>query len=252
MKFVFTPAFCKASMLRDCMEHLYATQPMDEYEHIIVDNHYPVQKAINREYIRELCRKYGATYVDSGGDLGLHGGVNYAMRLVGVKSDDFYVGCDPDDRPSTGALKAIFDVMEADPKVAVCALNFFVIPWKMKDHGLVMQEEVIAGHNVWVHPGVEMWNVAGFNMPLVHKLGGFWQPNAFYGGIEVALYHQWSKEGMKLVYLKDFNSEDKPVDRNNPELYDQTYGQWKIDHATKGFKESFEIWLKCQTGGDGA
>lgn len=244
MNWIFTPAYCKSSMLEGCLKNLYESPTyLDGFTHVIIDQHYPVDIDHNRKAIQDLCKQYGCTYIDSGYDRGLHGGINNAMQVLSVKPTDAFIGCDPDDRPSPGAIQALKRVMEADPSVAVAALNFWVIPWKMKEHGLVMKEETIGGEHVWIHPGVEMFNVVSFNMKLVHELGGFHQPNAYYGGIEISLFHEWFKRGMKLVYLRDHNSEHVKVDRDDPSLYDKSYGEWKIAHATKGFKGSFQEWL---------
>lgn len=245
--FVVTPSFCKAAMLEDFLQYIYSEpKNMEGFEHVVIDNHYPVDKEENHDRLKKLCDKYEIVYVNSGKDLGLHEGVNNAIRMVGIKPEDIYIGCDPDDRPTHGSFQAMREVMLKDPSLPVLALNFWVLPWKQKEHGLVMEDETIAGHRVWRHPGVEMWNVAAFNMRIIDDMGGFRQPNAYYGGIEIALYHHWVKLKMKMGYLRDFSAEAVPVDRKNPDLYDFDYGTWKIDHAQRGFKGSFEEWLKTK------
>lgn len=242
---IFTSAFCKAKMLEECLKHLYSDPFLEikPFCHVVIDNHYPINKEKNRERIQELCLQYRCAYIDSGCDLGLHQGLNKAMAIVGVEPDDHLLGCDPDDRPSKGWALAMTQVMTGDPSVAVCGMNFWVLPWKQNQQG-AWKREIINYHRVWIHPGVEMWNVAAFNMKLVRSLGGFSQPNAYYGGIEIALYHEWVKRQMKLVYLIDYSSEAVPVNREDPELYDQIYGKWKIDHAMHGYTGSFESYLK--------
>lgn len=244
MNWVFTPAFCKAAMLKGLIHHLHSNPDhLEGFKHVVIDQHYPVEKEKNQKQIRELCKESGSIYVDSLYDRGLHRGLNHAMKVVGVESTDIFIGCDPDDRPSVGSFKAMKKVMENEPMVAVCGLNFWVLPWKQKKDG-DWPKEKLGGENVWVHPGVEMWNIAAFNLPFITRLGGFHQPNAFYGGIEVFLYEYWRQHGMKLVYLIDHTSEAVPVDRDNPDLYDKTYGTWKIDHACHGYLHGYEQWLK--------
>lgn len=241
MKYLFTPAFCKSVMLEECLKHLYATDEITKLgiKHVVIDNHYPVRKQENRSQIQNLCWQYGITYIDSGLDLGLHRGLNNAMQVLGMTSGDIFLGCDPDDRPSPGALTAMSDVI-LDPSVAVCGLNFWVIK-ERKTQIPNFYEAWIRGHRAWVHPFVEMWNVAAFNMKLIFDMGGFSQPNAYYGGIEARMYHEWLKRGLKLVYLPDHTSEASPVDRSV--LADPEYRQWKDEHVG-GYPYSFEAWLK--------
>jgi len=246
MNWVFTPAFCKAKMLQGLLQHLYQEPgTMEGFVHVILDQHYPADEGgMHSEKIKALCKKYKCIYLDSHYDRGLHQGLNYAWQAMSVIPGDILIGCDPDDRPSPGAFQAMKKVMQADPLIAVCGLNFHVLPWKQKEHGLVMEEVKTAGERVWVHPSVEMWNVAAFNTHFIQSVGGFHQPNAYYGGLEVALFREWPKHGLKLVYLIDHTAESVPVNREDPELYDIAYGDWKIAHATKGYQKSYAEWLK--------
>lgn len=245
--FLFTPAFCKASMLQDLLAHLYGPLPeirpaARAMKHVVIDNHYPVQKDLNREQIRALAESYGCIYVNSGRDLGLHEGINAAAKVVGIRPCDRFVGCDPDDRPAPGFVQAITEVMDADPDLAVLGCSFWVIPWR-RDQGVAFEEKVIAGRRVWIHPGVEMWNVAGFNWRFMTEIGGFRQPNAYYGGLEACLFPEWQRRGLKLGYLPDFRSDVVKLDQNDTRLFDPEYRRWKDDHVA-GFKGGFEEWLR--------
>lgn len=242
---IFTPAFCKYRMLEECLDHIYCVKNNTEgFQHVIIDQHYPVEELENSRRIRELANAYGCTYVDSLFDRGLHHGLNNAIRLMQVEIDDTLIGCDPDDRPSHGAFHALKKVMDHNTLIAVCGLNFHVLPWKQKETKQEWPVEVIAGEKVWLHPSIEMFNIAAFNLKLLHMIGGFSQPNAYYGGIEVELYKNWLPLGMRLAYLIDHTSEAKQVDRTKPELYDESYGKWKIAHACNGYVHSYAQWLK--------
>lgn len=237
-----TPAFCKAAMLEDCLKQIYRSSP--NVPHVILDQHYPVSKDANRAEIKRLADAYGCIYIDSGKDLGLHKGLNLIVKEMGIGPDDIMVGCDPDDRPTPGFVQAIETVMRSDPSFAVLATNFWVIDWR-KSQGASLQEEVIAGHAVWVHKSVEMWNICGWNMRLIHDVGGFNQPNAYYGGIEAMLYPEWKARGMRLGYIRDFRSDEG--ERLNPadaRIFDPEYRQYKTDHVA-GFPGSFSDWLKA-------
>ncbi len=242
-----TPAFCKWEMLHDCLQWIYQQPLPPGVEHVIIDQHYPINGAYNRAAIKMLAQNYKCTLVDSGEDLGLHRGLNNAVKALGIKPEDILVGCDPDDRPSPGFIEAIESVMRADPTLAILGLTFWVIPWK-REKGIPFTDEVIAGHNVWIHPTVEMWNACGWNMKFIHSIGGFDQPNAFYGGLEAKLYPRWSEQGLRLGYLPDVRSDAATVNREDKHILDPEYRQWKDAHLA-GFERSFEEWLKIHAPG---
>lgn len=233
-------------MLEDCLTHIYEEWGYahdGSFQHVIIDNHYPINKDWNRRRIRDLAEYYGCTLVDSGGDLGLHEGINNAARVVGMRPEDHFIGCDPDDRPQQGFVNAIRSVLEADPTFAVVGCSFWVIPWR-KDQGVAFQEVPVGGQRVWVHPGVEMWNVAGFNWKFITEIGGMRQPNSHYGGLEACLFPEWQKRGMKLGYLPDVRSDAVKLDQNDTRIFDPEYRQWKDAHVA-GFKGGFEDWLRA-------
>lgn len=239
---LITSAFCKAELLYACLRHLYK-EPMP-CTHVIIDNHYPVDQAHNSERIKALATIYGCTYVDSGKDLGLHEGINNAALKLGFKPGDVVVGCDPDDRPTPGFIHGIEKVLRADPTLAVLALNFWVIPWRMSQPEQIklFHEEEIAGETVIIRKGVECWTVAGFNWDFVAKAGGFNQPNKYYGGLEIDLYHKWHAQGLRYGYLKNHSADGAVVDREDRKLFDPEYREWKTAHVN-GDQRSFKEWL---------
>lgn len=244
---LITPAFCKDTLLSDCLAWIYRDGLLEDVEHVIIDNHYPVDRAANRASIRGLAQKYGCTYVDSGKDLGLHEGINNAARVVGIKTEDVVVGCDPDDRPSAGFVEALSSAIRSDPKIAVAAACFGVIDQRIKEGvfrgskwiGLTAEEEKTAP---LIHPFVEMWNVAAFNWRFISDIGGLKQPNGYYGGLESFLYSRWQHKGMKLVYLPSVRSDCAAVERGDPTRFDPEYQEWKHAHVG-GFPGSFEQYL---------
>lgn len=247
-KFLITPAFCKAALLRDFMRWIDETQKYEDSLHIVTDNHYPVDQENNSDAIRGICDRHSAYYIDSGADIGLHKSLNKAIEFFGIQSTSLLVGCDADDRPSPGAINSLFKVMEVDPTIGVLGLQFSVI--RDRHAQGVLSEETVAGERVWRHPGLEMYNVAAFNMKMIHSMGGFHQPNQYYGGIEVALWPEMQKMGLHLAYLADHCSDAIAVDRSDPKLFDASYGDWKIAHATKGYKGSYGDWIKDSASGN--
>jgi len=242
--FLFTPAFCKAKLLEDCLKHFYMEKKRDPFyaamRHVVIDNHYPVNKERNRDWIKIYCEQYNCLYVDSGKDLGLHEGLNHAMKEVGITREDYMLVCDPDDRPAPGSLKALKQVMKADPKIAVAACVGYDYYHSVRRNS---KPDLIAEHQVFIHNTVEMWNVAAYHVGFIKDIGGFKEIFAYYGGIEAALYDQWKDLGMKLAYLKNFNCDWTPVNKHDPELFDVDYRNWKTAHTSREFDGSFEEFL---------
>lgn len=237
---LITPVFAKYEMLSRFLAHLYPTGACP-YEHYILGNHYPVNEVKNHTIIGILAAHYGCKFIDSGSDLGLHRSLNNATAQMNLEPGDLIIGVDCDDRPDLGFVEALEGVMRADPKIAVAGLSFSVI----KDRYIAsrMAMEHLAGQAVWRHPSVEMFNVICTRWTFIEAMGGFSQPNAYYGGIEVAMHKEWSKRGMSLAYLMDFRSDAMEVDRGDPLIFDAQYGEWKIAHATQGFAGSFKDFL---------
>lgn len=238
--YLITSAFCKSKLLEQCLQ---STEVPATMEHIIVDNHYPIDKEENQFKIKLLAQVHGCHYLDSGKDLGLHEGFNNAVEKFDIGPDDLVIGLDPDDRPSPGALHALEYHLREDAGLAVLGLAFSVIYERFKTI-LGFDNQTYHKETVWIHPNVEMWNVAAYNMELIHSMGGFKETFAYYGGLESALYGAWSKKGMNLGYLPGYTSEYTPVDRADLTLFDPEYRLWKNDHVAEKFRGSFEEWLK--------
>jgi len=223
------------------MAHLMREIPVG-INHVIIDNHYPINKEKNRREIRQICESFGAIYVDSGRDLGLHEGLNHMTKKVGMGANDILIGCDPDDRPSPGSISAMDSGMRAlKGNVAVLALNFSVIKDRV-NQGVPFRKLTVDGKRVLLHPSVEMWTVAAFDMGFIYGAGGFKQTYAYYGGLESALYGYMAAQGKALGYLQDFDADHLHLDRNDPTLFDPEYRMWKNAHLS-GFSGSFEEWL---------
>lgn len=245
MNWLITPAFCRWELLADMLCHTYQDPLPKDTVHVIVDQHYPVNKSENRNQIYELAEEYGCLWVDSGRDLGLQGGVNNALVRIGATKHDILLGLDPDDRVSPGALNALIEVMTADKSFAVLGTSFQMV-FDRLDAGFPYGEEKIAGYDVLIHPNTDVWNVCAWNLDWLLSVGGLKQRNAYYFGLEEAMYGEWMMRGLRLGYLADYTSDYVPVDRMNPSLFDREYGLWKVDHI-KGFQGSFEEWLGARS-----
>lgn len=92
----------------------------------------------------------------------------------------------------------------------------------------------------WVHPAVDMWNIAAYSIIWIKSIGGFNEPYKYYGGLESYLYSKF--DGKKLAYLPDYRSDEIKLDLNDPKFFDPEYRQWKDAHLA-GDQRSFGEWL---------
>lgn len=239
-QYLITPSFCKADLLEDFLTYLYSTFSVPNGTiHVLIDNHYPINKSRNRDQIKSLAKDFKCIYVDSGKDLGLHEGINHAIQQVGIKKEDQFICCDPDDRPTPGSFKAIHEVMNADKNIVVCSTLCQEVDWSKSPVRL----QSIAGYQVYIHPTVEMWNVSGYNLEFVFSVGGFNEIYPYYGGAESYFYDHYRKnKNYKIAYLKDYKSSEVYLDKQDPFFFDPEYRLWKNDAVT-GYKHSFEKWL---------
>lgn len=242
---IVTPAFCKADLLDRCLNNIHRSPTGDKisppgFTHVVIDGHYPVNKAENRVEIQKLCQYYGCVYLDPGRDLGLHGNLNYAMNTLNVSAEDGWVGVDPDDFPVPGSIQKLVAVMEMNRTIAVLGLSFDVIYQRIKEGKLQLHQ--VGPHLVYYHPTVEMFKVAAFNLRFIKSLPqGFHEERNYYGGIEAYLHGQWLRQGLRLAYLPE-SCENVVLDKSDPYFCDPEYRLWKDDHLA-GYPHSFEQWL---------
>lgn len=244
MRWITTPAFCKAALLEECLKNLYKVNLHEQgFTHVVIDGHYPIDKEENRVRIQELCRQYGCHYLDPGKDLGLHGNLNFAVHTLRIGADETLINVDPDDFPQPGSMEKLANAIEINPQYAVIAMSFCLINQRVEEGKL--QVVCANGRILYLHPTVEMFKVAAFNMRFIHSLPNkFHEPWAYYGGLESYLYGEWRKEGLKLGYIQDHCQEVK-LDILDSKYFDQSYRQWKHAHLS-GFNGSFEEWIRSQ------
>lgn len=242
---VFTPSFCKADLLTDFFKTLGVITKSSlifPVQHVIIDNHYPVGKTKNSDALKQLAQAHDAIYIDSGKDLGLHGGLNNACKQLPIEPQDIFIGVDPDDRPDKEFIDKITKTLIFNLDIGIIGLNFWVIDQRFQQ-GKLTEYIDADGTVIWKHPFIEMWNVIGTRFSTVMNMGGFNQTYAYYGGFEVAFINQLHAEKRKLAYLKDCRSDRIAMDRENRILFDPEYRQWKTDHVDRRFNGSFEEWL---------
>ncbi len=240
---LITPCFARWELLQNLLFHLHKDPAYGDIDHYVLDNYYPINKDLNHEKIAYLAKSFGCKFIDSGSDLGLHHSLNNAVKQIGLGDDDILICVDPDDRPTPGFVQAIEEAMRVDKSLAVLALNFWVIDQRIKENKLKLGIDYDYSYSVWIHPSVEMFTIAAFNMKFINSIGGFDEPLPFYGGLESYLHSKWAPMGMRLGYLEHYRADATNVDRGDPKLFDPEFRLWKNAHVA-GYKGGFEEWLR--------
>lgn len=234
---VTTLGFAPARVLRHGLSRFYDT--CDKYlpkTHYFLDQHYPMNREINRIEYQQLCKEYGLVYLDGGFDRGLHEGFNWLMSQAAPQAGDVVIGYDPDSGPiQSGWDRALVDTVRAgysivslmDPRarIELAERGFFA--------GFTPQ-----GRLVWEPRSPCCAGVTAFSGEFIQRVGPFKEENPFYGGLEIFL---WDRQGRRWGYLPEFDEECSGRNLADPE-----YTAWKWEHAHfKSFKGSFQEFLRA-------
>lgn len=237
-----TLCFTDPDIIHDSLAQYRATaSPQVETVHVLVNQHWPIGKETNAAELEKIARKFGCLLLDPGRNLGLHDGFNWAWRKQNIPDNAMVIGYDPDSWPVTpGWDQAMCDVFVSDPSVAWLSL------WHIHAEREVIEDrrggaiEVLGGHRVVPLKRPAINSICGFRQGWLRQVGGLWEGNAFYGGLEVGM---WEKLGQnRWVFLRDFREANELYDRMNP-----LYKEYKWKHAqTREWPGDFESFLKSK------
>jgi hypothetical protein len=110
---------------------------------------------------------------------------------------------------------------------------------KIYDAGKV----IVAGNTLILTPTtLEVYSVAVYDLDFVRKIGGFNEPNPFYGYWEWFFAEKLLEHGKRLGFLTEYREHYEDISA----FVDPEYNQYKWDaaHAEKRFNGSFRDWLK--------
>ena len=224
---VVTQVFAKAELLKYSLDNLYKYGSRNWDEHYLLLKHYPINKEKNHEQIREYAKQYGCKVFDCEFDRGLHEGLNFFFEKNPQPAGTRMLGFDPDTavKPEAKNFDLVMnEVMDACPNIPIVAL--WGVGVENKHEQLKQYEITIKEHNVLIHPDVEMYNLALFDLDWVFKTGGFKEPNAYYGGLECYFYQKMQETNKKLAYLVDYKECYDTV----PNISDQELRMYKDAH----------------------
>src|SRR5690606_27407958 len=91
--------------------------PRSRFEHVFVDQHYPVGREAVEKFHVEQARHENVTVLDPGRNLGLQGGFNYALDFLRLNQNDIVFGFDPDCFPTTNGWGWAMEQVLSDRRV---------------------------------------------------------------------------------------------------------------------------------------
>jgi len=228
---VLTLGFMKWQIIDKSFEQLYRTSTI-EWEHHVLDQHYPLNEKINRDSLKSICNEYGATLHDAGKNLGLHEGINY---LIEQTNPTVVIGYDPDSFPiRIGWDDALTKVLS--PKTVWSTLGNPRSVAEVKARGYFERNYNFV--RVWVTKKAVVNSVCAWWVPWLHEVK-LTEARPFYGHLESEMFNKL--KGREWVFLPDFEESD-----HLRWEHDKDYIMYKWAHAhLKSWDGDFKSWLEA-------
>ena len=237
-------AYTSLDIIEESIAQYYATKHSDvETVHLLVDQHWPLYARDRAARLRDLCQKFGLTYLDPGKNLGLHDGFNWALEQVAIPDNAMVIGYDPDSYPVTkGWDMAMCDLFVAYPWISWLSLWHQHCDRQIIEEKAAGPELYLGGlRNVRCFPvkRAVMNSVCGIRRGWLRSVGGLTEGNKFYGGLEVAMWEKLQQTKSEWVFLPDYKEIPHFQDRMEP-----LYREWKWAHAhERTFPGDFDSYL---------
>ena len=229
--------FCKSVLLRGCLDHYKPLLQYPIHEHWITLNHWPIREQANSDELIMIAKEYGCLVFDQQHDRGLHKAFNNWLNSIAIEDDSIVLGLDTKSGVNTAGFdSAVIDVMQHDPTITICCVSNDDTKNRGWNSDASLVQTTTNGTRYFICPAIAMWVVGAMRVDWIKRIGGFTEPNEYYGNLEIALKR---KPGFKLAYLLDYWQVPIP---HPSERFDPRYQQWKHDHL-RGFKRSFKEWL---------
>lgn len=233
---ILTMCFCKAELL-EWHENYMQRKLTSKHKRHITLNHWPIDEIENNKKLIAIANNIGANIFDQGFDRGLQKAFN--NWFFTVHPENYVLGYDADATcQRIGFDEALLDVMLFDKSISVCALRNPGTELNIAK-GLLKPQLLTTNNGIkyFIHPSVEMFDIAIYDAKWIRAINGFDQPHEFYGGLESWLYMQ---RGFRLAYLWEYVQNKVPIPENCTE---PKYRLWKDAHLA-GYKASFATWLR--------
>lgn len=235
MNYLLTISYHNEKIADVSYDQLVKTMINDKCKVLLLDNNYPLLK--DKEYIKEICKKYGFEYHNVGYNLGLHEGYNYLIKHL-PKDCTSFIAYDGDSYPITLDWHIPLLKLHNDPLVVWSSLYNYHSYGEMDQRSY--RNEVIQGYNCRVPLAPVVNSICAFKTAWIKAVGGLQEPSKYYGGLEVAMW-RLKQPNLKWAFLNDYKEESVP---NIFDIQDVVYTQYKVAHAHKGNPLSFAEYLK--------
>ena len=231
-------------------------------EHIIVDNHYPLDYGgvrLRMEQAQKILPSL--TILDPGKNLGLHEGFNYALERVlpGLDDDDLIIAYDLDESPrSTGWLNAMRLVMAADSACGWLSMSSSAIKTALADAPVraivgparARGETSPTSASGPTHECVAVIvpdrpcinHVCSWRVRALRAVGKLEESRPYYGYLEMVMWPKFKAAGYYQGWLRDFYDQHDAYGPYQDAEY-QAYKRAHVASSPNTFLGSFEEWL---------
>ncbi|NDC22511.1 MAG: hypothetical protein EBZ49_00050 [Proteobacteria bacterium] len=213
-------------------KQLYQTKILN-WEHHVLDQHYPLNEKENRDSLKAMCKDYGAILHDAGKNLGLHEGVNYLIRQ---SKPDIVIGYDPDSFPNRICWdEALTKVIDEN------------VVWSTLANPRTMGDIKARGYTEFTSNGVKLWktktaitnSVCAWSVPWLESVGFVSESRPFYGHLETTMFGRLKNKSW--VVLPEYSESDHL--RHD---HDKDYALYKWAHAIlRIWDGDFKSWLEA-------
>lgn len=239
---VLTISMCHTDwhIIEASLEQYYRTREIAATRHVLVDQHWPIEYSFWRSQLERIARRFGCELVDPGENLGLHRGFNFALDSVAWPDTGGVIGYDPDSYPVTQGWDRLLAEEFVRDSNAV---------WLSAWHQHARRQVVEEGAGEEIRPGTwrvkrpVMNSICMFRMGWLRRVGGLYEQNALYGGLECDMWP-------KIAPSESWLFLEQVVERPEFESWvHPLYREWKWRTAhTKEVPHtmSFEKWLRAR------
>lgn len=245
--FAITLCFNRQDILKASLDQYAATRNKElPYIHVLVDQKYPLPAHRPAWTLPVDSIPTTVLVVCPGRNLGLAKGFNLALSEIektygAFREEDYIIGYDGDSYPiSPGWDMALITALSADPRVVWASLMHKRAEIELAERGYT--ERMANQVRMWVAHRPCVNSVCAFKASWLKSIGGFIEPQEFYGGLECALWQKMNHKIHDWAYLPDYREcEPEAV----PFEQDFLYKDWKWRYAHVGdIKTDFETWLR--------
>lgn len=223
--------FMNWKIIEKSFKQLYATKTAD-WDHFVLDQHYPLNEKENQDSLRDICRNYGAHLFDAGRNLGLHEGINFLLTKTKA---EIVIGYDPDSFPNRiGWDDALTKVVNNTVVWSTLGNPRSITELKARGY----EERVVDNITLWKTKRAVTNSVCAWYVPWLNEVG-LTEPRPFYGLLEMEMFGKL--KGKEWVFLPDYTESDHlRLD------HDKDYVLYKWAHAIlKTWNGDFRSWLEA-------